>query len=314
MAEATNQPEPLANQATKASEKTEQPAEVTLQRLRFTSTAFSKYIAVGFFQASLLLGLIEASSYLWEPISIVLYLLVLVLGILFFTGALLKKPEEVKEGRAPVGVSQAFVVAIAFSVAFSQVSRHLYHLFGGYMAVQTGYWYWVRFGIDQLLNGALFGGPAIYGWHISDIEPTAFWSRTLVYLFTLGLAFLVIATCLKEIQIGRQGWQRLRLDRNQSYFRYLYTGLGRLTLFALWVIPLAIGIGAAANAALSWDSTWAAIRFFSPVVFGIWLIWESLRALALSGARNKWLAFAFLVVGGWLVWATWPPLATFLSR
>jgi hypothetical protein len=76
----------------------------------------------------------------------------------------------------------------------------------GFATKQTGYWDWLRFGVEQFADNALFELPSIYSWHISAIQATSFWSRTIVFLFNIELEIFIFAV------IGLQ-FQRLELLR-----------------------------------------------------------------------------------------------------
>lgn len=77
---------------------------------------------------------------------------------------------------------------------------------------------------------------------------------------------------------------------------------------------MAVSIGAIVNDGLSFESTWAVMKLGAPVVFGIWLAWQSLRGLGISGFWNKLFALIGVIGGSWLVIKYWSALYAFLSQ
>lgn len=272
---------------------------------------FSALLAVMIPIAFIALGLIESLGLLWRPIAGVLYLLLLVAGmfILLISGFELVEPGEEEVAVGLVVVSGLFVI-----VSFSQLSRYLYLWFGGFTASQSGYWHWLRFGIANVLESVLFDIPAIYNWNVTEIRGITFWSQTLVFLFRTSIEFLVVAQLIRAIGFAKTAWRNVPPSQHDHYLGFMFSKLGRLLVFAIWAIPLFIGIGAIANDGLSLDSTVIAFKLGSPIAFGVWLTWESLRALfSVKGGWNKVLALGGMALGVWLIKENWPMFIAFMK-
>jgi hypothetical protein len=164
--------------------------------------------------------LVEGLSSLWRPLGIVLYLIPLLIataaiGGFYFRLAkgdtssskallntrvlslLYSSSEEISE----FFLSYVFLLACAVIISFSQLCRHLFLFFQGFETHQTGYWQWLTFGISQALDNALYGVFSAYNIGLSQIQATAWWSHTLLFLFNLSLTLLVIAAILGQFHI-----------------------------------------------------------------------------------------------------------------
>ncbi|HKP52009.1 MAG TPA: hypothetical protein VJ183_05085 [Chloroflexia bacterium] len=203
--------------------------------------------------------------------------------------------------------------AIALLVSFSQISKHLNIVFGGFSADSLGYWHWLRYGFANLFEGAFFDIPAIYNWGVSEIQPTVFWSQTIVFIFRTSLEFLIVANILSQVRHARRLRGKSPRKDHQTYLEFLLDRGRGLLLAVLWSIPTVIAIGAVANDGLDLESSWSAIRLSAPVGFGIWLAWQSLRGmLRFSGFRNRLLALAGVIIGIWLLTANWPAFRDYM--
>lgn len=264
-----------------------------------------------------LLLLVEATRYIWTPVSIVLYSLVILvsLAILLATAS---SSRQAKAKNVTVAENRAAIVilaAIALLVSFSQLSKHLYVLFGGFSANNLGYWHWLRYGFANLFEGVLFDIPAIYNWGVSEIQPTAFWSQTLVFVFRTSLEFLIVVNILDQVRHARRIRSKPQQQEDkQTYFQFLIARIGGLLITVLWSIPTLIALEAIASDGLYIESSWAAIRLGAPVGFGMWLAWQSLRGVSrFSGLRNRLLALAGMLLGIWLLSASWPAFRDYLG-
>ncbi len=300
-----------------SSDKLEQPPESkqrpTLLTPGFSWSEFSLQLAFWMPVFCLLIALIEGSSYLWRPIAIFLYIILFLAGLFFaFIGLLLDADE--KHGNETELVLTV-VGLLAALVGFSQASRHVYLLVGGFISEQAGYWHWLRFGISELLESILFDIPAIYEWNISEIRATSTWSRTGIFIFRTALEFLIIAAILRQVRIAWNQRNLVSIDKKQyqNYFEMLASKIGELILMALWGLPIGIGAGAIVNDGLSIESTWSAIRLGAPVAFGAWVTWHSLHGLGLP-RWNKLFATIGIAGGIWLVRETWPAFRAFLGQ
>lgn len=284
----------------------------------FTFGELSAWLALGVPVLCLFMALIEGSSYIWRPIAIVLYAILLLLGIFLIAVASIVVADIPSDTGNKFGTEAEFALtllgAIAVLVAFSQASRHLYLIVGGFFADQAGYWHWLRFGFSNLLESLLFDIPTIYDWNISEIKATYTWSRTIVFIFRTTIEFLVVAGILRQIRIAWKERQNTPPKTPQNYFEIIAPKMGELILMALWGLPIAIGIGAVVTDGLSLESTWSAIKLGTPVVAGIWLAWHSLRGLGSPGLWNKMFAVAGIVGGIWLIRESWPAFRAFLGQ
>lgn len=284
----------------------------------FTFGELSVWLALGVPVLCLLMVLIEGSSYIWRPIAIVLYVILLLLGIFLIAVALIAIADTPSDTGSKYGTEGEFALtllgAIAVLVAFSQVSRHLYLLVGGFFADQAGYWHWLRFGFSNLLESILFDIPAIYDWHISEIRAINTWSRSVVFIFRTIIEFLVVAGILRQARIAWKERHNTPKKPPRNYFEIIVPKTGELILIALWGLPIAIGIGAVVADGLSLEFTWSAVKLGTPVAVGVWLGWHSLRGLGLPGLGNKTFAVAGIIGGIWLTLENWPAFRAFLGQ
>jgi len=262
-----------------------------------------------------LLLLVEATRYVWTPISIVLYSLVILVVVSVLLGTAFSSRQAKIKNIQVTEIKSSVVVlsAIALLVSFSQISKHLYIVFGGFSADSLGYWHWLRYGFANLFEGAFFDIPAIYNWGVSEIQPTVFWSQTMVFIFRTSLEFLIVANILSQVRHARRMRGKSPRKDHQTYLEFLLDRGRGLLLAVLWSIPTVIALGAIANDGLDLESSWSAIRLSAPVGFGIWLAWQSLRGmLRFSGLRNRLLALAGVIVGIWLLTANWPAFRDYM--
>lgn len=163
----------------------------------FTFGELSIWLAIGMPVLYLLIAIIEGSSYIWRPIAIFLYIILLFLGIFLIYG-IAKSPSDItqKRGLFELDFTLTLLGSIAVIVGFSQLCRHLFLMAGGFVSQQTGYWHWLRFGFSNLFESALFDIPAIYEWNLSEIKATSVWSRTIVFAFRTTIEFLVVVMIL----------------------------------------------------------------------------------------------------------------------
>ncbi len=260
------------------------------------------------------LALAEASSYVARPITIILYIGLLLFGLLFIAMGNIPSTTPSQDAGDEMEFAFTLVGAIAVLVSFSQLARHLTILQGGFAFDELGYWHWLRFGLSNLLEAALFDTPAIYEWNLSEIRPISNWSRTLVFLFRTTIELVVVAAVLRQVAIARKTRHQLPKNQATSYFGMVLPTLGSLLLIAWWGLPLAVGIGAVVNDGLSFAATWSTIKTGTPVVLGFLLAWHGLRGLfGLSSRWNKLWSLVGLGVGIWMVRESWPMLRTFLG-
>lgn len=205
---------------------------------------------------------------------------------------------------------------IAVLVGFSQLSRHLSILLGGFASDQLGYWHWLRFGISTLLESVLFDLPTIFEWQVSEIRPISTWSRVFIFVFRTIVEFFVVVTILRQSKMAWKVWVRQPLatpkNHPRNYFALIILTIKDLVIFALWGIPIVIGIAAIVNDGLSYNDVWSLIQLAIPVFLGIWLVLCGLRGLSLP-RWNKLLAGAGLVIGIWVTLNQWSAFWSFFG-
>jgi hypothetical protein len=251
---------------------------VEARKHNFIITALYSDLALGVPLLYLILAIIELSGYIWHPVAVTLYI-----GMFLFALCIVSISKLQKYEYFNFDALITVLATIAILVSFSQICRHLYLLSGGFFAEQTGYWHWLRFGIANLLEATLFDLPAIYNWQISEIKPVEFWPRTIVFIFRTSLELIVIVAILNQIVTARRNWHKLPIiPLQKNYFTFLLARAGQLITISVWSIPTALCIGMVFSNGL-FSESWSAIKLSAPVVFGIWLAWQSIRALRLSG-------------------------------
>jgi len=280
----------------------------------FTFGELSAWLAFGVPALCLLIALIEGSSYIWRPLAIILYTVLLLLGIFIIIGSNLPDTTEKDDDLVEFDLALTLLGSITVLVGFSQIGRHLSFLIGGFYSEQMGYWHWLRFGFSNLLESVLFDIPSIYEWNLSEIRAISTWSRTMVFVFRTSIEFLVVAMILRQARIALKKRYSAPKSPPKNYFAMIFPKAGEVILLVLWGLPIAIGIGAVVNDGLSLESTWSVIKLGIPVAFGIWLAWHSFRGLGLPGLWNKIFAMAGIVGGIWLVRNYWPAFRIFLGQ
>lgn len=197
---------------------------------------------------------------------------------------------------------------IAVLVGFSQLSKHLSILLGGFASDQLGYWHWLRFGISTLLESVLFDLPTIFEWQVSEIRPTSTWSRLFIFVFRTTVEFFVVVTVLRQSKMAWKVWAKQPLatpkNRPSNYFALIILTVKDLVIFSLWGLPIVIGIAAVIKDGLSYNDVWSLTQLAIPVFLGIWLVLCGLRGLSLP-RWNKLFASASLVVGIWVTLNQW---------
>lgn len=302
----------MANDANNQEPNHEIPRPTTPgEGLTFKELSF--YLAIWIPITFCVLGLIEALSLLWRPIAIVLYLILLLFSLLIMFGMRIS-PNIGKIGEEEVDVALFFVSTIFLLVSFSQLSRHLYLQFGGFQADQVGYWHWLRFGIQNILESILLDIPAIYDWNISEIRAITFGSRTLLFLFRTSLELMVITQLLQLIRFAKNNWRILPSSQHKFFHSYLLSGLGKLIILGIWSIPISICVGAIANDGFSIQSAISVLKICLPLVFGFWLAWTSLVGMfRIRGGWNKIIALVCILIGFWLIHVNWSQFLLFLK-
>lgn len=307
----TSSSETIAAPPVDAEEKTavgETPAKSFTEGFEFGEFSWNLAILMPMF--CILLALIEGSSYIWRPITVVLYTALILLAAIILLG-------NSSNEKYPILIASDFsmtvIAVLAVTVGFSQVNRHVAFLQGGFLAEQTGYWHWMRFGAANLLEAALFDVPAIYDWRITEIEPTKAAARTGVFIFRTLVEFGVVVALLQSFKEAWKFREKPKTNPASNYLSFMLPKMGSLVMVAFWGLPIAIGIGAMVNDGFSVDSTVSSIRLGGPVFFGVWLALHSLRGLGLPG-WNKVMALAGIASGIYLVREFWPAFRLFLQQ
>ena len=286
------------------------------RKRQFTLKGFFEELAVGTFLVSLALCFIEISSQIpvvGRHLAVAGYTAVILFVSMLLIGMLEDESSEEKAAEADANppdspeinaesvewdFTMTLAGAVIFLVSFSQICRHLY-LFdtGRFQADQAGYWHWLRYGVAGLLQGVLFDIPEVYHWDISEIRPQTFWTRAMLVLYRTALQLLVLAGVLRY---GGAAWRYLhwpQAKRHDNYWSHMAHHAGRLIVSAFWIIPLSTFVGAIFADGLSWRIFWLSFATVAPIVFGIWLAWQSLPGLKMNGAWNVFFALTGIVFG-----------------
>jgi hypothetical protein len=262
----------------------------------------------------IILAIIEGSSYIWRPITVLLYILLFALGLFLLFGSLAGSSSEDKHSPFYTDdLAMVLLCVLAVIVGFSQFNRHVAILHGGFSADQTGYWHWMRFGVANFLEAALFDVPAIYEWNLTEIKPTTTTSRTVIFFFRTLAEILVVAELLRQLRNAWKFREKAKPNSATNYLSFMLPKMGSLIVVAMWGTPIAIGIGAMVNDGFSFASTWSAIRLGGPVLIGAWFAVHSLRGLGMSG-WNKVAALGGIALGVILVRSYWPAFRLFLGQ
>jgi hypothetical protein len=280
----------------------------------FTFWELSWGFALGTPLLYLLLFLIEVTSYVWKPFAVFLYAALFAIALLMTSVLIGFSHDESKPHDAEFNTALAVLCGIAALACFSQASKHLYALAGGFSATGMGYWHWMRFGCSNFLEAVLFDIPDVYDWNVSEIHPSEFWSRTILLVFRTSLEFMVVAALLHAAAGARKAWSiPVERQRHRTYAGHLFWQTSSLVLAALWGIPLVISVAAVQNDGFSLLSSWTFTRLALPVGLGAWLAWQSLTALSMPGMWNKVFAILGAGAGGRLVYVHWHSLSGFFA-
>jgi hypothetical protein len=103
----------------------------------------------------------------------------------------------------------AFGVIIVTTGAFGELCRELYIQFGGFSGVQTAFPFthyipgnspWVKFAASWLLNTFTFNASQLFGWMTTPIQATAWWSRSLIVLFSLASGLVLFSAVISMVR------------------------------------------------------------------------------------------------------------------
>jgi hypothetical protein len=111
-----------------------------------------------------------------------------------------KGPPRQDPLRSVLGV-WAFVILVGTTLAFGTLCQQLFHQFGGFGGVSRvtssdSFFFtsdWFPFTLSWLLDSATFNASQVFGWFITPIQVTAWWSRALVVAYSFQIDVLIIA-------------------------------------------------------------------------------------------------------------------------
>lgn len=244
----------------------------------------------------LICALIEALSLLWSPISIILYsVLFLAILITAYSYSITTLSRVVRKNTATPALVVALQVVrvLAFVIVYGELSRHLYMLFGGYNAHGIGFWHWLRYGVTQSLDTALDGVISAYGWHVSDIDATAVWSRTLLLLFNVCFLVWVLAVALTMSRSYRLSRRRARHTQRRT--QRTVSALPQATPQSPWFwlsgvflvigyAPLLMVLDVIVQDRELWPEMVCIMALaYAALLFGMWLTWCSIQLLRVIG-------------------------------
>lgn len=276
------------------SDKGKEPNPFSLNQLSGCLALFVPFMA-------LLLWLCEWPAGLWRPISIALYLIV---GIGAVTILLGLKLAGIKDD--PVMMVLVLGCSLTLVICYSQISRHLYLLVGGFEAADGGYWIWLRYHLLNLLNGVLRNLPSSYEWSlVGAIRPTAFWSQSMVFLFSTLMDALITITLWRHISQVWTAWKSEK-GTHTTYFGLLFAGSGRLLVMGIWFLPLTYVAAGVANGQISLPAWWGAVRALFPLCVALWVCGKGLHGWMVLKGSHRWLALATVAAAGWYLYTHWP--------
>lgn len=272
----------------------------------FTLQAFSRHMNFNIFIILIPVLLIsEWTTRLWNPLGIELYALFFLFSWTYTLGAYpMMRHTENHQGKVNIHYSQpsgyqnhtaitlagVLVGFIACEITFCQICRHLYLSVGGFSASQSGYWYWLRFGLDSILGMLPANLADTYNLKLSDITATTWWSETFVFCMTLLIGIYVVASLFqtwyavratwkaKNDQVrayivsgGVVRWDLEQTDNHEGIYHRVYIRLRRLLIACMWLFPLALGLdGIIMNQTPTVPSwIWHPLVMFAPLLTGI---------------------------------------------
>jgi hypothetical protein len=103
------------------------------------------------------------------------------------------------------GLSLIFFVvgSVALVVFLSELMRHLFMLAGGFSAPNDGVITWAKYSLQEWIDAASLGSASIYG-SLAAVEPTTWWSKTLIVLpYHLVCTLLIIGAAKRGLELYR---------------------------------------------------------------------------------------------------------------
>lgn len=242
----------------------------------------------------------EVSSLLWRPLSVLLYILLALFTLVFviISTETAGNKDGVEKRDFESDLALAIVSTAIIVVCVSQISRHMYIMFGGFTANQDGYWHWVRFGLAHTLDGVLLGIPSVYGWRITEIRPVALWSQTFFIIFHILLALFSVNRTISFIQTAYRNFQKPKVKYSdigaESYFWFIIIRLTQSLILA----PIVIGLFAIIVDVPPREISWTVIKYGVLVgLGGLLVLLSSWAIIKIPGKKNKLSAILGIVTG-----------------
>lgn len=250
---------------------------------------------------------VEWISSLWYPLGIVFYgsyLLMLPIYLFLYTRSLYSNQD--REKHSEFHLFLVLILSTGFLFGFSQFCRYLFLINGGFSSSASGYWHWVRFGVENLAEALLFDIPSIYDWNLSEIKATTFFTQTILFLVRTLIEFFIVVQIYEGIKNASGKIKPYPTQPYKSYISYGASKLGDLFAFMLWGIPFSLIIEGIIFETILWKQTLNVFIDVAPFILGVWITWINLQALYLvKGKWNKLFSLINLLLGLWLVKQYW---------
>jgi len=99
-------------------------------------------------------------------------------------------------------VCSGMAILLAYPFIFAVVCQSLYRQFGGFAGAHPNA-DWTAFAFSWLFDAVTFNASQIWEWLPTPIQPTTWWSETLVWIFCLVSDLIIFAAL---INLARLAW------------------------------------------------------------------------------------------------------------
>lgn len=247
-----------------------------------------------------LLFVLEITSFLWNPITMVLYGLLFVFSVMWAGGANLNQLRDVDTpNQKELVISLTIMSVITAVVGYSQLCRYLHLNYGLFEATSNGYWYWLRFGLANFLEATFLDIPQIYQLGITDVQANTFWPQTLLFVFRLSLSYIIVKQIYDAFQFVMAKPDNPRLKVGLSEFTAEHAAF--LILSIPWVALLFGSVVLILNNGVL-KGFWATSLAILPWLEGIWIIVFIVHGFfSLGKNTHKIMIVIFCVVFGMMI-------------
>lgn len=269
---------------------------------KFSIHEFNELFVLGSAVVFLLLGAVELLSLLWPLLGIILYGTTLIFFIAIVIVGYLGISKASEANNEETNIAASLAASIGMILAFSQLCRYSFLIWGGFDATSSNYWYWLRFGVANFLEASLFDIPNIYKWNITNIQASTSWSRSYLFVFRTVLEFIVVASILTYTKEMRNRWETSTSVEPISYSGFILINIKRFAFASIWLMLLSYLVSIWDGAQVEHINIWANITPFLLPIVGFWFIWINVKALWLQGRLNKLFALLGVTIGSWVMY------------